>query len=386
MSLPQVLVTGLAASTHFGDGVEPLLASLSNPSSMELRLNGAERRFQPLPPEVGDHPRVRSTHPLTMRLVWTVERALGKFLGSLEEEERERTGASFGHAYGHLDSYFGYFDAATQQGYRVVHPLRFLSTLTNYAAAEINNAYGLWGCSIPVGSGWTAGLEAIGAAVDALNAGDEDTMVAGGFEEINDCTRRVAASGRAPGRGGERQSTFPHPLGEGIGVMLLQTSDAARRKHRTPLASLGRVITRRGLSWADPGAADRAAEAVREALAAADAAPGEVDLVLSAGVAMAAGHPVARRIENQAGVPDAAMRLEVTAATGECFAATGALQCVVAAAALSGAPMSPLPPSGVSDGATPRRPRTALVYSAAGDGGFSAVALSAVAAEPDLPL
>ena len=371
-----VLVTGLAASTALGEGAEPFLDGVAGQSPAGNLLNGADRRFHPLPEEVATHPRIRSTHPLTMRLVWTVEHGLGGFLAALSDEERERTGVSVGHAYGHLSSYFEYFDAATQQGYRLVHPLRFLSTLTNYAAAEINNAYSLWGSSIPVGTGWNSGLEAIGAAVHSLEQGDEEAMITGGFDEVSECTRQVLQAVGTAHTAGASPNGKAVPAGEGIGLLLLQRRDAARRAGRRVLAEIGTVAGAHGLSWEEAGAVSIAADAVRRSLAAAGVRAEDVDVLFSSAVAIAGGTGLCEAIQAAALGPVSVPRIDVSATAGECFAATGPLQCISAVAAVAPGAFGERFRSGDAyAGARENQgpARVALVFTAAGDGAFSSL-------------
>lgn len=100
---------------------------------------------------------------------------------------------------------------------------------------------GTTGPVITLSSACASGALAFGAALDALRAGEVDVALAGGSDSLCRLTYAGFNSLRAvdddpcrPFRG-ERQGLS---LGEGAGVVVLETADHLRRRHGTPLAWL----------------------------------------------------------------------------------------------------------------------------------------------------
>jgi len=316
-----VFVTGAAAATCCGLGAQAFWDHLARSRDAGRPTSArAARRFAASTPALGSRPRLPDGDRVTAHLLAAIDYDLGTFLSELSDHEREHVGVALGSAYGHLSKYLGYFEIGTEQGYQLVNPRQFPTTLPNWSTVSVSDAYSLWGSSTPVASGLTAGLEAIAYAAGAIRSGEEQAMIAGGYDEINSYNVRVLES-----------VTTVSP-GEGVGVLLLQSGDAAAASQRRPLAAYGATVVRRGVWWDAPDAAARAADAVRAAVAAsrldlteiaavfpsANGCPGEDDLE-------------ARLLCDVFGTRLSAVDIVPTKqVTGECFGASGPLQCIAA--------------------------------------------------------
>src|SRR5207244_3661 len=84
-----------------------------------------------------------------------------------------------------------------------------------------SDAYSLWGSSTPVATGLSAGLEAIAYAAAAIRSGEEQAMIAGGYDEINLCNASVLATITTT----SPAATYP-VAGEGVAMLLLAAADA----------------------------------------------------------------------------------------------------------------------------------------------------------------
>ncbi len=378
---PLVVVTGAAAYTCCGVGCQAfwnrLRAGFGSNDSTGLCL----RQFAQPEMPADNNGRFEADHPLAGRLLEAIQRDLGRFLGGVTTEEKERIGVALGTAYGHLGSYFGYYTAGTERGYQFVNPRHFPFTLPNFLTVEVNNAYSLWGSSTTIGSGLAAGLEALGYAVGAIRRGEESTMLAGGLDEINDFDQHVLETGGlrsarcsvrpfAP----DRDGTVP---GEAVAILLLQSEESARASSREPLAELYASTTVRGVQWEVAGSRVKAAKAIHSALDDAGVQLSDIDAVFPSANGNAEGDKFERELLQEifGSRLGSVLIFPIKSITGECFAASGALQCLAAVYAVGLAPERPVP--AIRKGTELFlaehivRQTTALVYSAGYDGSFS---------------
>jgi len=380
-----VVVTGAAAYTSCGLGTEAFWSRLRGGINSDSQ-GGAPRRAAP--PETlfrNDH-KIKMDHLLASHLLATIEHDLGQFLEGLTAEEKEHVGVALGSAYAHLSSYFAYYQVGTEQGYQLVNPRHFPSTMPNFFTVEVNNAYSLWGSSTTVGSGLAAGLEAVGYAVAATERREETAMIAGGLDELNDFNQHLleAAGLRSPSSSvrpfaTDRNGTVP---GEGVGVLLLQTEESAHASRRKPLAQVcGSASARRVFRDSGQGRA-RAVDAISRTFKAASVRASDIDAIFPSANGSIQGDEFERALLRDVFGEqlESVLICPVKHITGECFAASGPLQCVAAVYAVSSTPEGPL--LGVRLVRNRDEPQwvervrpisTALVYSAGYDGTFSAL-------------
>ena len=152
-----------------------------------------------------------------------------------------------------MSKYLAYFEAGTDRGYQLVNPRHFPTTLPNWSTVSVSDAYSLWGSSTPVATGLSAGLEAIAYAAAAIRSGEEQAMIAGGYDELNLCNASVLATITTT----SPAATYP-VAGEGVGILLLQSADAVAASGRRPLAAYGATVTRRGTTTLQHRASRRA--------------------------------------------------------------------------------------------------------------------------------
>src|SRR2546425_420446 len=383
----RVVVTGAAAYTGCGLGKEAFWSRLRSGIGANGDLQGGVSWRTPLPETLLGHSRrVKTDHPLATRLLAAIEHDLGQFLAELTAEERKHVGVALGSAYAHLGSYFAYYQTGTEQGYQFVNPRHFPSTLPNFLAVEVNDAYSLWGSSTTVGSGLAAGLEAIGYAAAGIKQGEETAMLAGGVGEGEDFNQNLleatglrSASGFVRPFATDRDGTVP---GEAVAVLLLQTEQSARASQRKPLAEVCGTVSAKRAFWDSPSGRRKAMEAIGCVLESAGAKPSDIDAVFPSVSGTIQGDEFERELLQEVFGErlESVLIVPVKHITGECFAASGPLQCLAAVCAVAFAPEGPL--LGVQlarKGAKPQWAEqigsvsTALVYSAGYDGTFSAL-------------
>jgi 3-oxoacyl-(acyl-carrier-protein) synthase len=357
MGVTPVFVTGAAAATCCGLGTQAFWDHLASSRHAANHASApGVRRFGATTLQLGNRRRLPDADRLTAYLLAALDYDLGTFLSELSDDERERVGVALGSAYGHLSKYLGYFEIGIEQGYQLVNPRQFPTTLPNWSTVSVSDAYSLWGSSTPVASGLIAGLEAVGYAAEAIRNGEEETMIAGGYDEINPYNLRVL------------ETVTTGSPGEGVGVLLLQSADAATASERKPLATYGATVVCHGVRRDTPDGAGRAAAAVRAAVAAS-------------GLELAAITAVFPSANGCPGVDDFEAELlrdvfdtrlsavdivPIKPITGECFSASGPLQCIAAVEYLAH----------MASGRSPNDTRAALVSGMGYDGTFAATVFS----------
>lgn len=388
MSQPsRVVVTGAAAYSCCGFGVQAFWDRMRAGSSANGKNLGEPlRRFTPRDPAVTGDPKITSGHPLAARLLAVVDCDLGSFLRGLKAEEKEQTGVALGSAYAHLNEYLNYYQTGIDQGYQFVNPRRFPATLPSFCTAEVNNAYSLWGSSTTVVSGLAAGLDAISYAAAAIARAEENAMLAVGLEELNDYNQHRLETGGLRSSSGfirpfapNRDGTVP---GEGLAVLLLQSHVEAQRTGRKPLAEICGFASARGVCWNDPAAPSKAARTVRRALAATGVESREIDAIFPSANGSIAGDEFELLLLKEIfgnelpSIPVFPTKMLI----GECFAASGVMQCLAAVYAVGLAPDGPCSTTRLCSNGTGlalaeqigRRSLT-LVYSSGYDGTFSSL-------------
>ena len=189
--------------------------------------------------------------------------------------------------------FFGSSTGALLEGERYLAELltRREPTLQPIAAIQndgpgtaIARALGVRGPVVTFSTACTSANVALGAALDALRSGEVDVAIAGGADELCEITYAGFNSLRAvdpqPSRP-FRASRSGLSMGEGSGVLLLETLDHAQARGATALAELvgaGRSCDAYHVSAPEPTGAGAAA-AIRLALHEAGLAAGDVTFV-----------------------------------------------------------------------------------------------------------
>jgi 3-oxoacyl-[acyl-carrier-protein] synthase II len=131
---------------------------------------------------------------------------------------------------------------------RKVHPLSVPMATANAPAAEIAIAYGLKGPNITISTACSSGANAIGYGFDLLRWGKADLILAGGAEACllpgmlaAFCSlRTLSVRNEAPDRASRPfdKNRDGFVMGEGAGMVILETLEAARGRGATIYAEL----------------------------------------------------------------------------------------------------------------------------------------------------
>lgn len=345
----RVVVTGMAGSTCFGLGVRQFFSALEkgfavNPSTDRIpgQQPQAFRRFPDLAdpsPPIGRE--IRPDDRLSRQLLAAVRQDLRMQLGTLDPSERANTGVVIANWSGNFRSYVQFYAAARTRGPGGVNPVHFPPTLLNYPTAQLHAEFGLTGSSATISSGRASGLDAIEYALMRLRSGEDERIVAGGIEEINDlnmgvleCSEILTRSDHADRVCPERHCSVP---GEAVGVLLLEILSSARRSGRAVLGEVLGCATSQ--AHANRGAEHRQQTAVmpiHQVMEMAVMKPTDVEAIFPS----ASGCPTEDALEADVlkqvfGISLASIPVyPIKSLIGECFAAAGPLQCIAAIYAL----------------------------------------------------
>ncbi len=334
----RILVTGVAASTRCGVGVGPFFARLErNLSSNGAPSEGDRYRFPPITTDISEYVRItRTENELTRQLLAAVAADLTQTIEAMEASDRERMGIVIGNTSGNYAAYRQFYLTGLNLGYIRVNPAHLPGTLINYQAVQLSNALGIKGQSTTLSSGSSCGLDAVGHAAMRLRLGKDESMLAGGIQEISEYDRRFLRSRRLLSPTGcvrpyaaSRDGTIP---GEAVGLLLL-SRDRGRGDGQGLAEVLGWAGAVGGLTG-EPAA--RVAQVIEESLEMARLRPEDIDAVFSSANGTSADElelGVLRRIfgDRLGSVAVYAIKSVI----GECFAASGPLQCIAAVHALN---------------------------------------------------
>ena len=260
----------------------------------------------------------------------------------------DRLAVVVGSAFGNLKDSMTYLERLYTKGPSLASPLAFSNLVLNAPASYGAMELGATGANLTVSQDELSGEQALAAAATLLRAGRADVVVAGGVDEI----ARPAIIGYARFRALSSQRGGPEwcspyderrnglVLGEGAAMLVLETTEHAKRRGVRPYAELDGVscfaVSAPPYDW--PAAAPAAVARVRECVAGTP-----VDVVFGSANS-------SRRLDTceldvlGAAFGDAAVGLPVTSikgATGE-FGAAGALTAAAACLALRHGVVPPL--------------------------------------------
>ncbi|MFE3334791.1 beta-ketoacyl-[acyl-carrier-protein] synthase family protein [Streptomyces sp. NPDC059202] len=344
------VVTGVGAVTPLGVGADVLHRRAVAGESGVVDGTGYCADFRP-----GDHltrQQVRRTDRFTQLALVAAGEALaqaGWKAGSLPYAP-ERVATVIGCGLGGTSSFEGQHGVLAEQGDEYVSPFMVPSMMANAASAHLSMVYGLTGESLCVTSACSSGAQAVGTGMRLLAAGAADAVVVGGAESTT--SRLVAAAFRNAGALSPTGTSVPFDrnrdgflLGEGAGVLVLETAAGAARRGAEPLGSvLGYDATSDAhhLTAPEPGGRSAAA-AVSLALAAAGAEPAELSYINAHGT----GTLLNDRLESEAlrsalGAALPAVPLSSSkAAIGHLLGAAGAVEAIATLQALRHATAPP---------------------------------------------
>lgn len=305
----RIVVTGMGLVTPLGVGIDAVWKRLTAGQSgivLNTRFNVSElpARIAGLVPDISDDPagldvdavistkERRKVDLFTIYALAAAEEALFQAAWAPQTEEQQaRTATIVGTGIGGLPIITAAKTTMDTRGHRRLSPFVVPAFLANLAAGNLSIRYGFKG---PIGTPVTAcaaGLQAIGDGMRLLNSGEADIVLAGGTEA---CIDPLAIGGFAAARALSTSNDVPEQasrpfdagrdgfvMGEGAGLMVLETLAHAEARGAIPLVELGGYGTSADAHHLTAGPEDGsgAARAIRACLRTAGSDGTDIDYI-----------------------------------------------------------------------------------------------------------
>jgi len=223
----------------------------------------------------------------------------------LEGEDKERIGVVLGSGVGGISTFERQHSNLVHKGPGRVSPFFIPMMIVDMAAGYISIVYGLKGPNYTTVSACSSGGHGIGSALRILQRGEADVIITGGTEaSISEMAVSGFSNMKALSRRNEEPTRASRPfdaerdgfvLGEGAGVIILETLDHARQRHARIYAELvGYAATADAYHMTHPHeTGEGAIRAMRLAIKDAHLQPDEIDYINAHGTST----PLGDRIE-----------------------------------------------------------------------------------------
>jgi 3-oxoacyl-[acyl-carrier-protein] synthase II len=203
-----------------------------------------------------------------------------------------RLGVAFGSTHGSPTVQRGIYEtffSGSNQKFASIGAVDYLKSMVHTTAVNITKMFGITGRVIASSTACTTSSQSIGYGYEAIRFGRQDAMICGGADEYDTTTVAVFDNLLACSTAfNDDPQRTPRPfdnardglvVGEGAGAVLLEEYEAARRRGASILAEVvGFGCTNNGGDMILPNQ-DGIVATLREALADARLAPGEVDFL-----------------------------------------------------------------------------------------------------------
>lgn len=227
---------------------------------------------------------------------------------NLDGEDKERVGVVIGSGVGGITTFERQHTNLLQKGPGRVSPFFIPMMIADMAPGHISIIHGLKGPNYTTVSACSSGGHAIGDAFRILQRGEADVMVTGGTEaSISEMAISGFSNMKALSLRNDEPTRASRPfdaardgfvLGEGAGIIILETLDHAKQRNAMIYAELiGYAATADAFHMTHPHeAGDGAIRAMRLAIKDAGMQPDEIDYINAHGTST----PLGDRIETKA--------------------------------------------------------------------------------------
>ncbi|MED5262730.1 MAG: beta-ketoacyl-ACP synthase II [Myxococcota bacterium] len=360
----RVVVTGAGCVTPLGlDSPSNWRAIASGQSGVgTITRFDAEDFSSTMAGEVGGEPDLSQVPPKELRRMdRCVRYALAASIEAMAESGIEvgdsgnRYGVAIGSGIGGLETITANQDALREKGPRRVSAFTIPMSIANMPGGVVSIHHGLRGPNLCHVSACASGAHSIGEAARVIERGDADMMVAGGAEApIVPVGIAAFASMRALSTRNDDPEGASRPfdrsrdgfvMGEGAGVVVLESLSHARARGATILAELrGYGASADAENLAAPDSQGRgAARAMRAALEDAGVSPEEVGYVNAHATSTPTGDPV-EVLALQSVFGESLLRTPVSSTksmTGHLLGAAGAVEAIFCIRAMSAGILPP---------------------------------------------
>jgi 3-oxoacyl-[acyl-carrier-protein] synthase II len=314
-ALPRVVVTGMGAVTALGLDVESTWAGLIagrsgvglitqfDPSRLTTRIMAEVKDFDPS--AVLDRKEQRRNDRYVQLALVAARQAMDQagLPARLEGELAERTGVIVSTGIGGIRTLADQILLMGEKGPDRMSPFLVPMAIINLAAGVIAIFFGPQGPNFSVVSACATGGHSIGEAWETIRRGDADVMLAGGTEAPGHeamvagfaAMRALSTRNDEPERASRPFDTHRDGfvIGEGAGVLVLETLDHARARGVQPLAEIvgyGATADASHITLPAPGGAG-AVRAIRRALEKAGLSVDDVTMVNAHATSTPEGDP-----------------------------------------------------------------------------------------------
>ena len=355
----RVVITGLGMVSPLGNDVETSWRSLLAGESGAAAITQFDASDYPITfacevknfalDGVIDRKDAKRMDRFTQFAVFASHEAMKNAGLDLEKENRDRIGVVMGSGIGGMETFETQHAILLERGPGRISPFFIPMMISDMGAGQVSIQYGLRGPNFATVSACASGAHAIGEALRLLRAGDADVIVAGGSEAtITPMALAGFSSARALSTRNDDPQRASRPfdldrdgfvIGEGAGVLVLETEEHARRRGAALLCELsGYGASADAYHLTAPSEdGNGAARAMVRALKDAGIPAEDVEYINAHGTATPAGDPVeVRAVKTVFG--DHARRLMMSSTksmTGHLLGAAGGLEAVVIALAIS---------------------------------------------------
>lgn len=319
----EAVITGLGAVTPYGVGLDTFWEGVLGGRNTGRRVTAFDPEGYPtqIACELPDFdplahlPRklVRQVDPFAQYALIAAEEALldaklvepgeGLHLPLVDGVDPTRVGTLIASGVGGMHEMTTQYDRLRDGGPKQVRPFMAIAMPLNMGGGQIAIRHNLQGPAFSAVSACASGTDALGMALDMLRAGRADVVVAGGAEAaINSLVLAGFAAAGALSRRNDEPERASRPfdvdrdgfvMGEGAGVVVLETPEHAAARGATPLAHLcgyGSSDDAYHTTAPSPDGSG-AARALRTALADAGLQPGDIDHVNAHGTSTPTNDP-----------------------------------------------------------------------------------------------
>jgi len=307
--MARVVVTGLGAVAPNGIGVEPFWDNLTrgvsgvgnitrfDASKHDVRIAGEVKGFDPL--QWIEKKEVRKMDLFIQYAIAAAQMAFDDAGLKVADDNRERMGVFVGTGMGGIPALEESHKLMLERGPGRVSAFFIPSIITNLGSGQISMRFGMKGPNSCVCTACATGNHAIGDSFRILQHGEADVMIAGGSEAvITPLTIAGFAAMRALSTRNDEPTRASRPfdkdrdgfvMGEGSGIMVLETLEHAQRRGARIYAELVGYGMSADAHHMTLPALDGAVRSMRLCLQDAKVAPSAIDYVNAHGTSTPAG-------------------------------------------------------------------------------------------------
>ena len=258
MSREKIVITGLGAVTPNGNNVEEYWSNLISgvsgigpityfdSSNHRVKIAGELNNFSP--ESILDPKEIRKLDPFSVYALAATHEAMSMSGLDPESCNPDRIGVTIGTGVGGIQTLEDQQRVIDQKGARRVSPQFVPKMIANIAGGHLSIHWNLKGPNQTITSACASATDAIGMAMRLIISGDADAMVTGGTEaSVTALTIAGFANMRALSQNNDNPTKASRPfdkdrdgfvLGEGSGMLVIETESHAKKRGATILAEL----------------------------------------------------------------------------------------------------------------------------------------------------